>query len=46
MAIATIKLTLKVTQKYQATIFQTIREKLEIEKDDWLRSSRSASRYL
>ena len=34
MAIAKSKLTSKVTQKYQATIPQGIREKLEIEKGD------------
>ena len=34
MAIAKSKLTSKVTQKYQATIPQGVREKLEIEKGD------------
>lgn len=34
MAIAKTKLTSKVTQKYQATIPQIIREKLEIAKGD------------
>jgi antitoxin PrlF len=34
MAIAKNKLTSKVTQKYQATIPQTVREKLAIEKGD------------
>jgi antitoxin PrlF len=34
MAITKSKLTSKVTQKYQATIPQGVREKLEIEKGD------------
>lgn len=34
MSIAKSKLTSKVTQKYQATIPQGVREKLEIEKGD------------
>jgi AbrB family looped-hinge helix DNA binding protein len=36
MAIPKIRLTSKVTQKYQATIPQAIRKKLEIEKGDRL----------